>query len=192
MLRAIAKSAVRRLISSQSALFVVFFAVISVMGALSQGQAYAATNATVNVRARGATGQEQIQLRVDGVTKATWNVTTALQTYRYVHPTSVGANSLRVYFVNNGNTSTGADKNVIIDYVDVNTQRFQTETSTTFSDGSWTSTTDCAPGYKASEWLHCDGYMQYATGNAGNVTSPTSSLVAVNARGSTGELLIRV
>ncbi len=178
--------------SPRSSLFVVFFAVFAVMSALAQGQAHAATNATVNVRARGATGQEQIQLRIDGVTKATWSVTTTLQTYTYVHPTSVGASSLRVYFINNGTTSTGADKNVIIDYVDVNSQRFQTETSTTFSDGSWTSTTDCAPGYKSSEWLHCDGYMQYATGNAGNVTSPNSSVIAVNARGSTGQEQIQL
>ncbi len=170
-------------------LFVCAFAVI---GLVALKFSLAATGVPVSVRARGTTGQEQIQLRLDGEIFASWTLSTTERTYTYTHPSSIGANSLRVYFVNNGLTSTGADKNAIINNVDVNGKRFETEATTTFSEGSWSAATGCGPAYTASEWLACDGYLQYATADAGKLAVASSTKVNVVARGSTGQEQIQL
>lgn len=113
----------------------------------------------VNVRARGTSGAEQIALWVNGSQVETATLGTSMQTVSFA--TSVGdATAVRVQFVNNGTTN-GIDRNVRVDWIEVDGVRFQTESPSTFSTGTWNSATRCGDGYKSSEWLHCNGFLEY-------------------------------
>ncbi|MEM6799090.1 MAG: carbohydrate-binding domain-containing protein, partial [Planctomycetota bacterium] len=129
---------------------------------------YSAPEATaIQVRAAGATGQERMALQIDGVTVREWgNVgggynTRQFLNFNYTHPTAVTADRIRVAFLNDGITSTGADKNLRVDRISVDGEIFETQAGDVFSTGTWDSVNGCAPGFKASEFLNCNGYFQF-------------------------------
>lgn len=82
--------------------------------------------------------------------------------YVYWHPTPVNASQIRLSFVNDArNPQAGTDRNVYIDYIRVG-RKYQTEAPTTYSTGTWMSTTGkCSPGFNLSEALHCNGSFTF-------------------------------
>lgn len=138
---------------------------------------------TIQVDLAGATNTETAQLLIDEVPVATWtNIggdasarTFVAQTY--VHPVQVSHGQVRVAFTNDGLTGGGADRNLRVDAVSIDGQRFETEALSTLSTGTWRASDGCAPGNKQSEWLNCGGYFQYGA---------TGSVVEVRAAGQTG------
>lgn len=80
----------------------------------------------------------------------------------YSHPRKVQPANVRVRFTNDFYDPTiGQDRNVRIDKIEIDGVSYQSESPTTFSNGSWRSSDGCKAGYKKSEWLHCNGYFQY-------------------------------
>jgi inosine-uridine nucleoside N-ribohydrolase len=115
----------------------------------------------VSIRAKGSTGVEDIILDINGVTVASWSgLSTSFDMYSYTVSTDTTVESVRIYFTNDAVIG-GLDQNVAVDYVDLDDQRFQTEDPSTYSTGTYTSATGCDGGYKESEWLHCNGYLEY-------------------------------
>lgn len=63
----------------------------------------------------------------------------------------------KIKFINDS-----SDRNLYVDYLHLHGQKLESEADTTYSTGTWNSTTQsCSPGYPKSESLHCNGYFEY-------------------------------
>jgi endo-1,4-beta-xylanase len=113
----------------------------------------------INVRARGATGNERIEIMVNGSAVASYTVSTSYQNYN-----ANGTGTVRVAFTNDD----GGDYDVQVDYITINGTTYQAEDQATntgvYQDGS------CGGSY--SEWLHCNGYIEFS---GGGTTTPVPS-----------------
>jgi len=101
------------------------------------------------VRARGTNGDENINLRVNNTTVASWNLSTTMSNYSWSGSASGG---ITVQFAND---SSGRD--VQIDYIQVNGQTRQSENQS-YNTGVWQNNS-C--GGSNSEWLHCNGSIGF-------------------------------
>ncbi|TWT87772.1 Quinoprotein glucose dehydrogenase B precursor [Neorhodopirellula pilleata] len=130
----------------------------------------------ITIRAAGTTGLEQMQLEVDGVIVQTWNNIGGnanqrqFQTYTYNGAPDATLGDVRVRFINDfADRANGIDRNLRIDSITVNGSTRQSEDPTTFGTGTWLNTDGIAPGFRESEWIHTNGYFQYADlNNAGS------------------------
>ena len=123
----------------------------------------------VEVLAVGQAGGERIQLVIDGVVVGEWTLDRepdfyrsgiSFQRFAYTHPTGLSGADVRVEFVNDGRTG-GEDRNVRIDAVVIDGQRFESEHSAVSSKGVWRNGARCRLGEWLSEYLHCNGYFDY-------------------------------
>lgn len=140
---------------------------------------------TVQIFASGTQGGEQLQLQIDGNVAETFEIgvgTNILndQTFFFETPDTITADDVRIAFLNDSfNAATGADSNLIIDAIEVDGVRFETESSNVFSTGTFLSPDGVQPGFRQSETLHTNGFIQYSDGNGG-------SFLTIQARGSEG------
>ena len=140
---------------------------------------------TVQIFASGTQGGEQLQLQIDGNVAETFVIgvgTSVLndQTFFFETAETITADDVRIEFLNDSfNAATGADSNLIIDAIEVDGVRFETESSTTFSTGTFLNADGIQPGFRQSETLHANGFFQYSDGNGG-------SFLTVQARGTEG------
>lgn len=141
----------------------------------------------IQVRAAGATGTEQMQLLVEEQVVASWSniggdsSTGEYQQFNYVHPTAVAPNEVRVAFVNDGDDG-GSDRNLFVDGMSIDGLTYETESENVFSSGAiWTSEAGCTAGFFESEFLACDGFVQFA-----------GTRVEVLAAGATGTELMQL
>jgi Secretion system C-terminal sorting domain/Fibronectin type III domain len=134
--------------------FKVLFTLILFHFAVSQTTA----QITYTVRASGTSGTEQIQLKVAGILKQTWTLSTTLTTYTV----SASAGTARIEFINDA-----TNRDVTIDYLQVNSTVYQSENQAIntgfYANGS------CGGGSN-SEIMHCNGYIEYA-GSGGTTTT---------------------
>ena len=130
---------------------------------------------TISIRAAGDTGQEDVELQIDGVTVQQWNaIGTAFQDFSYQASGTVSIDQVRVVFTNDlFDQATGADRNLQVDHVSVDGVIYETESPAVFSTGTWLPSDGITPGYRQSETLHADGYFQYAE------ETPTGSIGAI-------------
>jgi xyloglucan-specific exo-beta-1,4-glucanase len=110
------------------------------------------TGTPIVVRARGTQGTETIELRVNNTTIATWTLTTAYQNY-----SATGSGTVSVHFTNDN-----SGRDVQIDYVTIAGTTYQAENQAT-NTGVWMNNT-C--GGSNSEWINCNGYINFATSSA--------------------------
>ncbi len=142
-----------------------------------------AYESTIEIRAAGATGEEDLELRIDGVAVATWQSVAGdfdariFESLVYQHPEAVDANQIQVAFTNDGLTAQQQDKNLRVDGITVDGVVFESEDPGVLSTGTWTADSGCGPGFKQSEVLACNGFFQYAPG-----TTP----IEIRAAGATG------
>ncbi len=132
--------------------------------------AYPADN-TLSIRARGTDGSESITLSVGGIQVQSWTLSTEMQTYMV---TTSLSGEIEVTFTNDG-----SNRDVQIDYIQVNSEARQAEDQTyntgVYANGS------CGGGTN-SEWLHCNGAIRFGNVNSGE---NNSLVVAINAGSST-------
>lgn len=108
-----------------------------------------------------------MKLLIAGSTKATYNAggnaqNGVFQEFTYTSKTKVTPDQIRIRFTNDYyNQSRGEDRNLRIDRINIGGVDYQTEAATVLSQGSYTSATGCAQGFKLSEWLNCNGFFQY-------------------------------
>jgi hypothetical protein len=108
-----------------------------------------------------------MQLLINGKAVTSWSNINAdgrkrlTQQYTYVSSTKVTAwNQIQVAFTNDKTGSSG-DRNLFVDKITLDGVVRETELSSTYSTGTWSQSTRCAPGNKQSEWLHCNGSFTY-------------------------------
>jgi hypothetical protein len=113
----------------------------------------------IEVRARGSIGDETIDIKANGVTVATYTLSTSYASYF-----ANGTGTVQVHFTNDNGS-----RDVQIDYVVKDGITYQSE-NMPINTGVWTTT--CGGSY--SEWLNCNGYIEYGTVNNPPTVSITS------------------
>jgi hypothetical protein len=110
------------------------------------------SSGNITVRARGTQGTEQIQINLNGSVAGTFTLTTS-----YVNYSVSGSGTLRVQFINDA-----SGRDVQVDYAVINGTTYQAENQTV-NTGVWNGSS-C--GGSKSEWLHCNGYIEFGTGSS--------------------------
>jgi glucose/arabinose dehydrogenase len=144
----------------------------------------ATTGTTIIVRAAGATGTEQVKLKIDGVAVRTWNnvagnyTTGVFQNLSYISATPVTIQQVMIEYSNDGLTSTGADRNLRVDSVAIDGVVYQAEGPTVYSDGHYVDGVGCSAGFLQTETLECGGYFDFNTAahTAGGLKLSTTSI----------------
>ena len=120
------------------------------------------TTLDIVVNAWGRTGQESFDLLVDDQVVQSWDVQQAWQPYVYQTGELISADRVKVQFTNDlYDPSNGIDRNLHIDNVVMNGQKFESESSTTFSTGTWLASDGVTPGFGRGQTLHSNGFFQY-------------------------------
>ncbi|MGB7343178.1 MAG: DUF4347 domain-containing protein [Pirellulaceae bacterium] len=149
----------------------------------STRQRYTGTLA-ITIDAAGATGEERLYLQIDGVTVATFeDIGGDLDEGEFVTLThdldGVSLEQVRLVFDNDlYDVAGGIDRNVRIDSITIDGVVHQTEAIDTYSTGTWKDADGVTPGYRQSETLHSNGFLQFGA---------SDSTIAIRAAGSTGE-----
>ncbi len=123
------------------------------------------TDSIVHIYAAGQTGDEIMDLRIDGRTVATWNVggdifAPRYQEFTYRHDGQLSPSQIRVRFLNDL-WAPPIDRNLRVDRIMVDGVTYQTEDPGVRSKGSWNPRNGCNTGEKQSETLHCEGWFQF-------------------------------
>ena len=133
--------------------------------------------ATISVFAQGSTGDEIIEVQVDGIgTLATIGSlpTDGFQEFQFFVDEPVTANDVRINFVNDFlDTNAGIDRNVVVDRIEINGNIYQTENAAVFSTGTFTPADGIQPGFGRGETLHSNGTLQYSNSGFGGVANTT-------------------
>lgn len=135
-------------------------------------------NNSITVRATGTTGVESITLRVGGTDVQTWTLSTFMMDY--TASTNL-TGDIHVAFTNDNE----ADADVQVDYIIVNGVTRQAEDQSE-NTGAW-GNNQCGGGSN-SEWLHCNGYINFGSvsGEPGSSSSSSSSLPDGSGSGACG------
>lgn len=143
----------------------------------------ATVQSTLEVVARGTTGDEVLQLQIDGTTVREFDVTTGFSTYTYTTSEDISADRVRIQFANDlYDPADGIDRNLTVDKIRINGLAFESEDSVVYSTGTWNATDGIVSGFGRGDTLHSNGYFQYSGG--GNQTNSTP--IQIRARGSEG------
>ncbi|MEM6777717.1 MAG: PQQ-dependent sugar dehydrogenase [Planctomycetota bacterium] len=117
----------------------------------------------IRVRARGDEGVERFNLLISDTAVETFTVSDSDQVFQYTAAGTVSADDIRIQFLNDlWDPANSIDHNLIVDYVEVDGERYETESPNVFSTGTWKPSDGIAPGFRQSETLHTNGYFQYA------------------------------
>lgn len=150
--------------------------------------------ATIELLAAGVMNDERISLQIDQQTVRTWDgvggdaYAGQFVTLTHTLAGNVTADQVRIVFENDlYDPDNGLDRNVRIDALIIDGERFETEAPTVFSTGTWKPEDGVVPGFRQSEFLHTDGYFQYAT-DATN----QGSIIEIRAAGSHGAELFQL
>lgn len=120
---------------------------------------------TVEIFAAGTTGDEIIDLRIDGARVQSFDLAGGddnLQSYTYTSSSKITADQVRIEFVNDlWDPVRGIDRNVRVDAIVVDGIRYETESPIVFSTGTWLPEDGIQPGFRQDEYLNAEGYFQY-------------------------------
>ena len=121
----------------------------------------------ITIRAAGSTGEENMQLEVNGQVVQSYSMagTNAANgqfgDFNY-NVDGIDVNSVRVRFTNDlFDPDNGIDRNLRVDFISVDGTVYQSEDPSVFSTGTW-QPGGIQPGFRQSEYLHGNGYFQYA------------------------------
>ena len=127
---------------------------------------------TINVFAAGDTANEIVELEINGVRVASFNLGEnggapgdySSRDYTTLTWVSSGPISLhvRVYFVNDTyDPSNDVDYNVRIDKIEIDGVGYETESPSTFASGVWIDGVGITSGFLQKDRLNVDGFFQY-------------------------------
>ena len=135
---------------------------------------------SVSVFAAGDLGGEQFALNIDGQTVETFTVTQELSTFEFQTDQPVTAGQVSIEFLNDQfDPANGIDSNLIVDAIEIDGVRFETESSSVFSTGTFNDADGISPGFGRGEVLNANGFFQFSD-DAG------STLIEISARGDVG------
>ncbi|QDS96310.1 Soluble aldose sugar dehydrogenase YliI precursor [Roseimaritima multifibrata] len=150
------------------------------------GQA-ATIGSRITIDAAGSTGEETMELRIDGQTVQTWQNVSGdpdnrnFNTYEYFASETVTADRIQVAFTNDLYDPNGIDRNLVVDKIQVDAIEYEAEAPEVFSTGSWKPEDGVQPGFRESEFLNSNGYLQFAADD----TSGPRSTIRIFAAGTT-------
>lgn len=129
---------------------------------------------TITIDATGETGQETMQLLIDGSIVQTYNnVASTPSTYVYSTNESVTADQIEIAFTNDlYDALSGIDRNLTVDRIRINDQTFETEAPTTYSTNNWIDGGGEQAGYFETETLLVNGSFRYLDNAEPPVTEP--------------------
>lgn len=144
------------------------------------------SRSTITVRAKTiATGtcanegaQFQILINNQSVFQATTSTNEAIGIYAHRHTTTVTADQVKIKYINDCyDPNTDSDRSLFVDSITIDTTTYQSESPSTYSEGSWSQNNQCGGGYKQQETLNCNnGFFQYSTSTAPPPTvTPTNT-----------------
>lgn len=124
----------------------------------------------VEIFAAGTTSDEQIDLQIDGATVATFSElgdgANSRNFNSFVYDSGgspIAADRIRIAFTNDlYQPENNIDRNVRIDKIVIDGQTFETEDASVFSTGTWNNADGITLGFRESEFLHANGYLQFA------------------------------
>jgi GH35 family endo-1,4-beta-xylanase len=131
------------------------------------------TGNLITVRASGVVGDEQMQVQIDGVAVKTWTLFTSMQ--NFTCGTSSTSGNLKVAFINDQGS-----RDVQVDYIKANGITYQAENQQV-NTGVYQG--QCGGSY--SEWLNCNGYIDFGTIQFGATNNPPSVSLTSPANGAT-------
>ena len=140
----------------------------------------------IEIIAGGTTGNELMELHVDGQIVNTWFVqgTDADAGVLYPYFTDldgIDPSRVSIHFVNDlYDPANNVDRNLRVDAVIIDGVRYETEDSSVFSTGTWRPEDGVTAGNGRGEYLHADGFFQFAGGNN------SGSTINIYASGDTG------
>ncbi len=102
------------------------------------------------MRARGVSGQENVEVRVGGTRVGNWTMTTSMREYSV---TTDRAGGITVHYTNDA-----SGRDVQVDWVRAGSTTHQAESQST-NTGVWQNN-QC--GGARSEWMHCNGYIGFS------------------------------
>ena len=141
----------------------------------------AMTGSSLQINASGDEGGEQFRLIIAGETVGTYTVDQQLQNYSYQAANTVVADDVRVeFFGDQYEPENNIDKNLNVDYVQLDGRLYQTDDESVFSTGTWVEPDGIVPGFGRGETLHSNGYFQYSD------SSPTGNEILIRASGDEG------
>ncbi len=109
------------------------------------------TGKTIIVRAKGITGYESVTLRMNNAAIKTWTLTKNMAD---TNITTNATGNIQLHFTNDNGVN-----DVQVDYISVNGSLRQAENQST-NTGVWQSGR-CGGGAGKSEWMHCNGYIDF-------------------------------
>lgn len=120
------------------------------------------TGSQILIRARGNQGIEQFNLQINRQVVGSYNTTSDFQTFSYKASGNVTADQVRIEFTKqHRKAAANINSYLVVDYIEINGERFETEHSSVFSTGTWKEEDGMQPGFKKSQILHANGYLQY-------------------------------
>ncbi|MEZ6120154.1 MAG: Calx-beta domain-containing protein [Pirellulaceae bacterium] len=152
-----------------------------------------ASGSEIVILASGATGDENMELRIDNTVVAVWNsVATSPQAYRYVASDTVTAAQVQVAFTNDlWDPANGIDRNLRVDHLQIDGTLYQTEAANVQSTGTYQDGIGVVPGFYQTELLTNNGHFQYdaVAGPPGTIGVLTPYLIFDE---SAGDVLVTV
>lgn len=122
---------------------------------------------TLAVHAKGNCGSEQMQLLIGDKVVKTWsNVGKNASDFKYDFTNLPAVNDVKVQFTNDA-SSKRCDKNLLVDYIQIGSSVLQSENQPT--------NTGTCGAVAPSEWLFCNGYIDFANSNFSFGTTATIS-----------------
>ena len=132
--------------------------------------------ATLDILAAGTSGTEQIHLYVDSQIVATFDdlgtgaYANQFNVLTYESEEAISAGDVRIEFVNDAYDPVYRD--VQIDAIVIDGERFEAESPDVFSTGTWKRADGVVAGFRESEFLQVNGYFQFADPIAAASNSP--------------------
>ena len=128
---------------------------------------------TISIFAAGVSANEIVELEVDGVRVASFNIgvnggvagdyfSRDFTELTWVSPIPISASDVRVYFVNDTyDPASGVDYNVRIDKIEIGGVAFESEAPSTFVTGVWIDGQGISSGFLQKDRLNVNGYFRY-------------------------------
>lgn len=131
------------------------------------------------IRAVGSTGEEMLDLEIDGRIVASFRLRETAdfwsnprwRKHRYTHPTAIDPSKVRLYYRNDGQADDGRERDVRVDWVRFGERRIQTESGRVRSAGAWIAGACSSHGVSHQDSLVCNGYFSF-----GRQPAPTPNI----------------
>ena len=118
------------------------------------------TGSTIVVRASGDIGAEQLELQIDERVVATFNVTQSFEDYVFFADRNITADQVRVRF-SNDIFSPNLDRNLNVDFISIDGNVFESESSATYSTGTFNDADGIVAGFGRGSTLQVQGFFEY-------------------------------